>query len=196
VRPFSLFSSYLPKLTLPSLAGFWTATRLSKLSLPLSRQIEVPADIATVSTFHTLLSSFSDLLSSHETHLKTLNSSFLHLTRSDDLRVKRGAVEALEQMWEAVGDGMLGLVPETTPFLAEAREETGNGVEAATRRLIKQIELHLGEDLDSYLDAEVRFSFSHPLLSSSGLTCIFFTAVIGHRCLSVCSSIIAVAVDS
>lgn len=57
-------------------------------------------------------------------------------------------------MWEAVGDGMLGLVPETTPFLAEAREETGNGVEAATRRLIKQIELHLGEDLDSYLEME------------------------------------------
>jgi U3 small nucleolar RNA-associated protein 10 len=31
-----------------------------------------------------------------------------------------------------VGDGMLGLVPETTPFLAETREETEGGVEAAT----------------------------------------------------------------
>jgi U3 small nucleolar RNA-associated protein 10 len=33
-----------------------------------------------------------------------------------------------------VGDGMLGLVPETTPFLAETREETEGGVEAATRK--------------------------------------------------------------
>lgn len=133
-------------------SGFWTASRLSKLSLPLSRQIEVPADIATPATYHTLLSTFSDLLSSHETHLKTLNSAFLHLTRSDDLRVKRGAIEALRQMWDAVGDGMLGLVPETVPFLAEAREETGNGVEAATRALIKDIEECLGEGLDEHLE--------------------------------------------
>lgn len=90
---------------------------------------------------------------------------------------------------------MLGLVPETTPFLAEAREETGNGVEAATRRLIKQIELHLGEDLDSYLDAEVRFPFSRPFFLSLELTSIFFTAVIGQLCFSVCPNVVAVAVD-
>lgn len=47
---------------------------------------------------------------------------------------------------------MLGLVPETMPFLAEAREETEGGVEAATRRLLKRIEEHLGEELDQYLE--------------------------------------------
>ena len=47
---------------------------------------------------------------------------------------------------------MLGLVPETTPFLAEAREETEGGVETATRTLIKKIEEHLGESLDEYLE--------------------------------------------
>ncbi|GAA5979224.1 hypothetical protein JCM11641_001966 [Rhodosporidiobolus odoratus] len=132
--------------------GFWTPTRLAKLSSPIARQIEVTPSIAPPSSYHTLLSSFSELLSSHETHLKSLNNAFLHLTRSDDLRVKRAAVEALEQMWEAVGDAMLAFVPETTPFLAEAREETEGGVEAATRRLIKKIEEHIGEDLDQYME--------------------------------------------
>ena len=55
-------------------------------------------------------------------------------------------------VWEEVGDGMLGLVPETTPFLAETREETEGGVEAATRKLVKRIEEHLGESLDEYLE--------------------------------------------
>ncbi|GAA5867626.1 hypothetical protein JCM8547_001319 [Rhodosporidiobolus lusitaniae] len=131
--------------------GFWTPSRLAKLSSPIAHQIEVSPYIAQQPIYHSLLSSFSDLVSSHESHLKTLNSTFLHFTRSDDLRVKRGAIEALEQMWESVGDGMLGLVPETTPFLAEAREETEGGVEAATRRLIRKIEEYLGEELETYL---------------------------------------------
>ncbi|BGP19830.1 hypothetical protein JCM10213_003139 [Rhodosporidiobolus nylandii] len=134
-------------------SAFWTPGRLGKLSSPLARQIEVSQDVAVPAAYHSLLSAFADAVASNETQLKALNSSFLHLTRSDDLRVKRSAIEALEQMWETVGDGMLGLVPETTPFLAEAREETEGGVEAATRRLIKTIEAHLGEgeSLEEYL---------------------------------------------
>ncbi|GAA6036252.1 hypothetical protein JCM8097_006859 [Rhodosporidiobolus ruineniae] len=132
--------------------GFWTATRLAKLSSPIARQIEVTPDIAPPAVFHALLSAFAEPLSSHESHLKQLNSAFLHLTRSDDLRVKRGAIEALEQMWDTVGDGMLGLVPETTPFLAEAKEETDGGVAEATRRLVDIISNHLGESLDDFMD--------------------------------------------
>ncbi|GAA6007531.1 hypothetical protein JCM11491_004197 [Sporobolomyces phaffii] len=132
--------------------GFWSAQRLAKLSSPLARQIEAPSGLFAVPAYHTLLSSYVDLLASHETHLKSFNSQFLHLTRSDDLNVKRQAIDAIDQLWETVGDGMLGLVPETTPFLAEAREETEGGVETATRALIKRIEEHLGESLDEYLE--------------------------------------------
>lgn len=74
------------------------------------------------------------------------------LTRSDDLRVKRGALEALERVWEELGDGMLSLVPETTPFLAETMEEAEGGVETATRKLVTRIEAHLGESLQSYME--------------------------------------------
>lgn len=105
-----------------------------------------------MSSYHSLISSYVDLLAAHETHLKSFNSQFLHLTRSDDLNVKRQAIDAIDKLWETVGDGMLGLVPETTPFLAEAREETEGGVETATRGLIKRIEEHLGESLDEYLE--------------------------------------------
>ncbi|BGP43235.1 snoRNA-binding rRNA-processing protein utp10 [Rhodotorula kratochvilovae] len=133
-------------------SGFWTPQRLSKLSAPLAHQLEAPASLFPIASFYALLTSYAELLSSHEALLKAFNSRLLHLTRSDDLRVKRNAVDALDALWDAVGDDMLGLVPETTPFLAEAREETEGGVEAATRRLIKRIEEHLGEDLDQYLE--------------------------------------------
>lgn len=73
------------------------------------------------------------------------------LTRSDDLRVKRGALDTLDVMWATLGDGMLGLVPETTPFLAETMDEGEGGVETATRQLVSRIETHLGESLESYL---------------------------------------------
>lgn len=139
-------------LSLSLRAGFWSAQRLAKLSGPLARQLEAPSSLFPVATYFPLLSSFAELVSAHESHLKQLNAHVLHLTRSDDLRVKRNAVDALDALWAAVGDDMLALVPETTPFLAEAREETEGGVEAATRKLIKRIEEHLGEDLDQYLD--------------------------------------------
>ncbi|GAA6060808.1 hypothetical protein JCM10212_000581 [Sporobolomyces blumeae] len=132
--------------------GFWSAQRLAKLSSPMAHQIEAPNGLFPIASYHTLLSSYVDLVASHETHLKALNSHFLHLTRSDDLHVKRQAIDAIDQMWDTVGDAMLGLVPETTPFLAEAREEIEGGVEAATRVLIKRIEEHLGESLDEYLE--------------------------------------------
>ncbi|GAA5839039.1 hypothetical protein JCM9279_002573 [Rhodotorula babjevae] len=133
-------------------SGFWSAQRLAKLSGPLARQLEAPPSLFPVAAYLPLLSSYAELVAAHESHLKQLNAHVLHLTRSDDLRVKRSAVDALDALWAAVGDDMLALVPETTPFLAEAREETEGGVEAATRRLIKRIEEHLGEDLDQYLD--------------------------------------------
>ncbi|GAA6009387.1 snoRNA-binding rRNA-processing protein UTP10 [Rhodotorula paludigena] len=132
--------------------GFWTPARLAKLSAPLAAQLEAPASLFPPAAYSSLLASYAEHLASHESHLKAFNARILHLTRSDDLRVKRAAIDALDQLWDVVGDGMLGLVPETTPFLAEAREETEGGVEAATRRLIKRIEEHLGEELDQYLE--------------------------------------------
>ncbi|BGP11136.1 snoRNA-binding rRNA-processing protein utp10 [Rhodotorula toruloides] len=132
--------------------GFWSPARLGKLAAPVAHQLEAPAGLFAPEAYNLLVTSYSALLANHETQLKAFNSRLLHLTRSDDLRVKRGAIDTLDIVWQEVGDGMLGLVPESTPFLAEAREETEGGVEAATRRLIKRIEEHLGESLDEYLE--------------------------------------------
>lgn len=131
--------------------GFWTPLRLGKLSTPLANQLEAPQLLSGL--YHPLLSAYAQALLPHEKHLKAFNTSLLMLTRADDLRVKRGALEALDKVWEALGDGMLSLVPETTPFLAETMEEGEGGVEAATRTLVKRIEEHLGESLSSYLES-------------------------------------------
>lgn len=101
---------------------------------------------------HPLVAIYAHVIGPHDKVLKAFNTSLLMLTRSDDLRVKRGALEVLEQVWESLGDGMLGLVPETTPFLSETMEETEGGVEVTTRRLIAKIESHLGETLQEYLE--------------------------------------------
>ncbi|BGP27409.1 U3 small nucleolar RNA-associated protein 10 [Rhodotorula toruloides] len=132
--------------------GFWSPARLGKLATPVAHQLEAPAGLFSPEAYNSLVTSYSALLADHEPQLKAFNSRLLHLTRSDDLRVKRGAIDTLDVVWQEVGDGMLGLVPESTPFLAEAREETEGGVEAATRKLIKRIEEHLGESLDEYLE--------------------------------------------
>jgi U3 small nucleolar RNA-associated protein 10 len=98
-----------------------------------------------------LLAQYAQALAPHEDLLKSFNTSLLMLTRSDDLRIKKSSIEAIETLWDTLGDGMLGLVPETCPFLAELIEETEGGVEEVCRRLIKTLEAHLGESLDSYL---------------------------------------------
>lgn len=136
-------------------SGFWTPLRLGKLSTPIANQLSSPHPLPSAlitSSFHPLLAAYAQALLPHDTLLKNLNTSLLMLTRSDDLRVKRNALEGLEQLWDALGDGMLGSVPETTPFLAETIEETEGGVEMVTRRLVSRIEEHLGESLSSYLE--------------------------------------------
>lgn len=133
--------------------GFWTPLRLSKLSTPIAHQLESGFSATLVAShLHPLITAYSVALLPHEIHLKNFNSSILMLTRSDDLKVKRGALEALEQMWDALGDSMIGLVPETTPFLSETLEEVDGGVEMVTRRLVAKIEGFLGESLADFLE--------------------------------------------
>lgn len=133
--------------------GFWTPLRLSKLSTPIAHQLESGFSATLIAShLHPLITAYSVALLPHEIHLKNFNSSILMLTRSDDLKVKRGALEALEQMWDALGDSMIGLVPETTPFLSETLEEVDGGVEMVTRRLVAKIEGFLGESLADFLE--------------------------------------------
>lgn len=135
-------------------SGFWTALRLGKIATPIANQLAAPQGFSSTlitTIYNPLLRNLSTALSSQEALLKEFNTSLLMLTRSDDLRTKRIALESLEVVWEEIGDGMLGLVPETTPFLAESIEESEGGVELVTRRLIQRIENHLGESLEDFL---------------------------------------------
>lgn len=135
--------------------GFWTPLRLAKLSTPIATQIESSSTSTTTLTqtnYHPLLAAYALSLAPHENLLKEFNSTLLMLTRSDDLKIKRSALESIEQLWEILGDSMVGLVPESTTFLAETLEEVDGGVEMVTRRLVIRIEEHLGESLQSFLE--------------------------------------------
>ena len=104
-------------------------------------------------SYDSLVTQYSLAVTAHEQILKSFNTSLLLSTRSDDLRVKRQSLSTLDVVWDALGDAMLTFVPETTPFLSETLDETEGGVDRAARKLIKRIEDHLGESLDSYLEA-------------------------------------------
>lgn len=148
-------TSALTKSLLYDETGFWTPLRLGKLSTPISNQLQSPSTSTTTlltTLYNPLIAAYANALATHENLLKNFNSSLLMLTRSDDLKIKRSAVETIEQVWMELNDVMLGFVAETVPFLSETVEETDGGVEQVTRRLISRIENGLGETLQDYLD--------------------------------------------
>lgn len=134
--------------------GFWTVLRLAKIGPAVAHQLQSPHPLSSAlvtGAYTPLLAQCAATISPHEDVLKTFNTALLMLTRSDTLSTKRSALEAIETLWDTLGDTMLTLVPETTPFLAECLEESDGGVEIVARRVVQRVEDHLGESLDSYL---------------------------------------------
>lgn len=136
--------------------GFWTSQRLNKVLGPMTSQLTLAPKLgeARVKTaLVPLIGSLASKISAQDALLKILNSNVLRSVRSDDLRVKRAGIEALDAMWQALGYALVPLIPETVGAgLAEALEEPEGGVEAAARKLLARIEGELGgESIDSYL---------------------------------------------
>lgn len=140
----------------PCPPGFWSSQRLGKVISPVTAQLALApklGDARIRTALIPLIAVLSPKVSQHDALLKILNASVLRHVRSDELRVKRSAIEALDAMWRELGAALVPLVPETVGTgLAEALEEPEGGVEAAARKLLTRIEGELGgESIDSYL---------------------------------------------
>lgn len=139
---------------------FWNPVRLSKLIPSFVNQVNlVPNSSSSKNAISesVLTSSISKTISSlaetvsEESSLKLINSSLLTKTRNSNIRIRISALNCLTTLWNNLAEAMLGLVPETTPFLAELLDSEDSETLESTRMLVGEIEKVLGEPLDEYL---------------------------------------------
>ncbi|GAA97249.1 uncharacterized protein L969DRAFT_91903 [Mixia osmundae IAM 14324] len=132
---------------------FWSNTRLRKVAEPIVDQLNLASRLSKQQV-HTALACIKQLgmrLENYEQAFAAHNKAMLVKTRSEDLLVRVAALQALEATWRQQGEALLPHVGETIPFLLEALEEPEEGVDKAARKLVTQIEAHLGESLNDYL---------------------------------------------
>jgi U3 small nucleolar RNA-associated protein 10 len=73
-------------------------------------------------------------------------------TRSETPITRRAAIRVMKGLYERLGEQLLGLLPETIPFIAELMEDTDAQTKSMCEDLISCIESHLGnESISSYL---------------------------------------------
>ena len=71
---------------------------------------------------------------------------FQLIARNPNPNIRSNALGCVLRWHRVLGEALLGLVPETVPFLAEMLEDIHPEVESAAQRLIQEIEKHLGAD--------------------------------------------------
>ncbi|KAJ2781610.1 snoRNA-binding rRNA-processing protein utp10 [Coemansia interrupta] len=143
--------------------GVWSEQNFRKIHRHLVNQLantKTPADsessaydlyVARVRDFLAPAISQLAVAMGNDAMWKSLNHEVLMKSRSEDPRVRVGAMVVVQAFYERLGEEFLILLPETIPYLAELLEDDDERVERVTQETIKVIESHLGESLQSYL---------------------------------------------
>ena len=82
---------------------------------------------------------------------KPLNHKLLLATRSRSTAVRIAAIDTIHELFKAIGEEYLLLLPESLPFLSELMEDDSPDVVQHTIEAIRFIEDLSGEKLDTYL---------------------------------------------
>ncbi|PWN33765.1 uncharacterized protein FA14DRAFT_161451 [Meira miltonrushii] len=175
VLPESLWEPMLTSVKLSSKADkgtFWNQMRVDKMLTALIAQLRIQGSPALSSsamerlladTVCSLCATVSD-----ENCIKTANSSLLEVARqlttpsiySNDRssnqvqqQSRLASIRILDRVWRTKGceDGLLTLVPETVPSIAELLQESDEDMQQVMNGLVSAIEEILGEGLDAYL---------------------------------------------
>ncbi|MCO5589750.1 hypothetical protein L7F22_043719 [Adiantum nelumboides] len=173
--PESLWEPMITSIKLSSKADkgtFWNQMRVNKMLIALVAQLRIEGSPALSST--TMERLLADAISSlcatvsDEVCLKTANSSLLEIARqlstpsiySNDRSSNQSqqqsrltSIRILDRVWRTKGceDGLLTLVPETVPSIAELLQESDEDMQQVMNGLVSAIEEILGEGLDAYL---------------------------------------------
>lgn len=84
---------------------------------------------------------------------KPLNTSLMMKSRSSNAEVRMICLRVLQDMYMKLGEELLGLLPETIPFLAELMEDDEHEVEKLCHEVCNLIQQYLGEDIQQYFNA-------------------------------------------
>ncbi|OAV98525.1 hypothetical protein PTTG_01832 [Puccinia triticina 1-1 BBBD Race 1] len=142
--------------------GFWSATALTRIVMPVTSQIKLGSTFTThqeySSRVKSLIGQLAHKVSNHDTLLKVLNSGILQEIKAKDddeeqaINVKLISLEVLEEIWKEIGAALVPFVPETIGgCLIEALEEPHGGIDQAAKKVVKRIELEIGESIEGYL---------------------------------------------
>lgn len=136
--------------------GFWTMTRLSKVTRPMINQLRLAGKIddeSFVPQLKRLICKLSQKVVDHDTLLKVFSSGILEELRStEEVKVKLAGLSILEEIWAEIGSSLIGFVPEMVGgYLVEAMEDGEGGIDVAAKRVVKLIEEELGEGIEGYL---------------------------------------------
>ncbi|KAA1069647.1 snoRNA-binding rRNA-processing protein utp10 [Puccinia graminis f. sp. tritici] len=143
--------------------GFWSATALTKITMPVINQIKLGSKFMVhqeySSRVKSLIGKLAQKVSSHDTLLKVLNSGILQEIKARDdeeedntINVKLISLGVLEEIWKEIGAALVPFVPETIGgCLIEALEESHGGIDQAAKKVVKRIELEIGESIEGYL---------------------------------------------
>ncbi|KAH9450688.1 hypothetical protein Pst134EB_018214 [Puccinia striiformis f. sp. tritici] len=144
--------------------GFWSATALTKITMPIISQIKLGSKFTIhqeySSRIKSLIGKLAHKVSNHDTLLKVMNSGILQeiKCRDDDeeeegtINIKLISLEVLEEIWKEIGPTLVPFVPETIGgCLIEALEESNGGIDQAAKKVVKRIELEIGESIEGYL---------------------------------------------
>ena len=134
-----------------AILGFWQSPRhfdpVSERLLDQLKHVDEPSTIDQLIFCITELAVAADSAAHH----KTLNSTTLGYTRSDNSAVRLAAVQCQQSLTTRLGEEWLALLPEMLPFISELQEDDDERVERETLIWIKKIEDALGESLTPML---------------------------------------------
>ncbi|PLW39732.1 hypothetical protein PCASD_09629 [Puccinia coronata f. sp. avenae] len=142
--------------------GFWSASALTKITMPVISQIKLGSTFAIHQEYSdrvkSIIGKLAHKVSNHDTLLKILNSGILQEIKARDdeeqdaIKVKLISLEVLEEIWKEIGSVLVPFVPETIGgCLIEALEESNGGIDQAAKKVVRRIEMEIGESIDGYL---------------------------------------------
>ncbi|THH26927.1 hypothetical protein EUX98_g7265 [Antrodiella citrinella] len=116
---------------------FWREDRFKQFAPLLVSQVTVAARLNTAEAKTTITDTLLALTEAVQGDfiLKTINLNILMQTRSDDTRVRALALSSSEALWRSHGGKLMGFVPETATFIAEAAEDANDTVVMEAHRL-------------------------------------------------------------
>jgi len=144
--------------------GFWNASALTKITMPVTSQIKLGRKFGMYEEYagrvKTVIGRLAHKVSNHDSLLKVLNTGILQEIKARDdeedgeesLHVKLISLEVLEEIWKEIGSLLVPFVPETIGgCLIEALEDSNPAIDLAAKKVVKRIELEIGESIDGYL---------------------------------------------